>query len=208
MAGDEDTEEREGLPPSFGKDPGSQSLRSTPLGPRSDFQAHLCAHPEAELALSLERTCESLQAGPLGYDLLGMPILDLESGRLTKNQVGIVPPSGYPPPTPFRIMVLQHWSEKGPCGSRVSVDLNTDPILPVSGVGDGISQTPLQAQCSRARAGNPQPIRAQGSLKHDSIVLLQMKPRPSVYEGLAQTHTAALRVLNSFKRFIYFILYV
>lgn len=75
-----------------------------------------------------------------------MPIIDpdphLESGRVTKNQVGIVPPSGYPLPTPFRIMVLQHWSKKDLCGSQVSVYLNPDPISPVSGVGDGISQTP------------------------------------------------------------------
>lgn len=172
------------------------------MGLRSDFEARLCAHPEAEFAPSLEGICGSLRSLLLGCELLSVFIISpasrLVSGRGTENYVGIFPP-GY--------NFFPAHLESGDINIRARRDLwilglalmsTLSPSHLAAGLEIRSSRLYFQPNISGLGLGTPQHIRVQESLKHDSSVCLQKKLRPREYNGLTQTHTAALRFLNSF----------
>lgn len=170
------------------------------MGLTSDSEAHLCAHPEAELAPSLEGICGSLGSLLLGCELHSVSIISpashLVSGKGTENYEGIFP-SGY--------NLFPAHLESGDINSGTRRDLwilglalmsTLSPSHLAAGLEIRSPRLYFQPNISGLGLGTPQHTRVQESLKHDSSETKKLRPRE--YDGLTQTHTAALGFLNSF----------
>lgn len=138
----------------------------------------------------------------LGCELHSVFIINpascLVTGRGTENYVGIFPP-GY--------NLFPAHLESGGINTGARRDLwilglalmsTLSPSHLAAGLEIRSPRLYFQPNISGLGLGTPQHIRVQESLKHDSNVRLQKKLRSIEYDCLIQTHTAALRLLNSF----------